>query len=141
MAAATIPLQRKVKKKRIHTQCVSRYAEFDRMTYACHVLREAGSGRGSGSGNTPGILSAIEETRQMSQRGGVAEVDRETNGTHVMLCLLLLLFLLLLLLLLRLVMWVVWVINEFMFNLNLDQLAWATGSAWYCLGLLYPYSC
>lgn len=43
-------------------------------------------------------------------------------------------------LLLRLVMWVVWVINEFMFNLNLDQLAWATGSA-IAPYVVYPYSC
>lgn len=65
------------------------------------------------------------------RNGGVPEVDRQTE--HMLFCsffhLLLLLLLLLPLLLIRLVMWVVWVINEFMFNLNLDQLAWATGSA------------
>lgn len=40
--------------------------------------------------------------------------------------------------LLVVVMWVVWVINKFMFNLNVDQLAWVTGSA-IRLAVLYVF--
>lgn len=135
VAAAAIPLQRTEEgKKRIHAMrielrrvrqndvCLSRPAEREGKQKWEKVKGDPQCDRGNPPNDATGACQATEVDRQTEHMLCCFYSSSSSS------------------LLLRLVMWVVWVINEFMFNLNLDQLAWATGSA-IAPYVVYPYSC